>query len=99
MPVRVRIGDLAEGEIYPVPELNAVLVKLGGEVHAFVDQCPHANCNFSLNGAVEGDTLVCICHYGRFDIRTGRSLTPELTGEPLRRIGVRIEGDEAVLEQ
>jgi len=34
-------------------------------------------------GQLEGDVLVCTCHWAKFDLKTGTSLVPELTTEPL----------------
>jgi len=93
--MRVKISDLREGAITPLD--GVILIRLGREVYTYRDECPHAYCTLLTAGVVEGQTLICTCHYCKFDIPTGRSLTPELTTEPLSRVPVRIVGDEVVV--
>ncbi|AET32485.1 Rieske (2Fe-2S) protein [Pyrobaculum ferrireducens] len=96
MPLKIR--ELPEGVIVPVPGTEVFAVRRGNEVHVYRDECPHAYCNFTTSGLVEGDYLICTCHWCRFDLRTVASLTPELTAEPLKKLRYRIEGDELVAE-
>lgn len=44
---------------------------LDGQVHAFDDTCPHAGCSLA-DGELEDDSVVCPCHFARFDLTTGR---------------------------
>ena len=97
MVVRVKIGELREGEIRRLDELNAIIVKVGGKVFAYIDECPHAGCSFSDAGRVEGKELICLCHYAKFDIESGKSLSPELTDKPLTPVPIRVEGDDVVV--
>lgn len=62
-----------EGELVAVDvEGTAVAVAvLDGQVHAFDDTCPHAGCSLA-EGELEDDSVVCPCHFARFDIHTGR---------------------------
>ena len=62
-----------EGELVAIDvEGTAVAVAvLDGEVHAFDDTCPHAGCSLA-EGELEDDSVVCPCHFARFDIHTGR---------------------------
>ncbi|MCX8137180.1 Rieske (2Fe-2S) protein [Pyrobaculum aerophilum] len=94
--MRIKIKDLAENAITPLPELGAFAVKRGGEIYVYKDECPHAYCNFTTSGQLEGDYIICTCHWCKFDLRTGASLTPELTAEPLRKINFKVEGEELV---
>lgn len=41
-----------------------------GVLHAVDDQCTHQQCSLS-DGEVEGGAILCPCHFGRFDLRTG----------------------------
>ncbi len=61
-----------EGELTAVDvDGTAVAVTvLDGQVHAFDDTCPHAGCSLS-EGELEDDSVVCPCHFARFDITTG----------------------------
>jgi nitrite reductase/ring-hydroxylating ferredoxin subunit len=62
-----------EGELVAVDVAGtAVAVAvLDGEVHAFDDTCPHAGCSLA-EGELEDDSVVCPCHFARFDIHTGQ---------------------------
>lgn len=44
-----------------------------GELHAFGDVCTHAGCSLA-DGELDGHTVVCPCHFSRFDVRTGAVL-------------------------
>ena len=61
-----------EGELVAVEvDGTAVAVTvLGGALHAFDDTCPHAGCSLA-DGDLDGQTVVCPCHFARFDIPTG----------------------------
>lgn len=47
------------------------LCRVGGEVHAFADQCPHLGASLSA-GALAGTYVECPAHYALFDVTTGR---------------------------
>jgi nitrite reductase/ring-hydroxylating ferredoxin subunit len=61
-----------EGELVTVEvEGTAVAVAvLDGQLHAFDDTCPHAGCSLA-EGELEDDSVVCPCHFARFDLTTG----------------------------
>ncbi len=57
----------------------------GGELHAFDDLCTHEQCNLSYEGGqIEDGKVVCGCHMGTFDLRTGRVLG----GPPKAPLGI-----------
>ncbi len=60
-------GELVAVDVEGTPVAVAVL---DGEVHAFDDTCPHAGCSLA-EGELEDDSVVCPCHFSRFDITTG----------------------------
>jgi len=64
-----------EGELVAVEvDGTAVAVAvLDGQVHAFDDTCPHAGCSLA-EGELEDDSVVCPCHFARFDLTTGRAV-------------------------
>lgn len=49
---------------------DVVLANLDGELHALDGICTHETCPLS-KGWIEDGCLVCECHGGTFDIRTG----------------------------
>jgi 3-phenylpropionate/trans-cinnamate dioxygenase ferredoxin subunit len=88
------LSDLREGEPMPVrfgAEAIA-LYRVGGEVHALADVCTHEFALLS-QGFVEDGAIECPLHQAKFDIRTGRCLSPPAT-EDLKCYAVRIEGGE-----
>ncbi len=60
-------GELVAVDVEGTPVAVTVL---DGEVHAFDDTCPHAGCSLA-EGEIEDDSVVCPCHFARFDITTG----------------------------
>ncbi len=96
--MRIKISEIKEGAITPIPGTDCFAVKTNGKIYVYRDQCPHAFCQFTTAGQLEGDVLICTCHWARFDLKTGRSLVPELTTAPLIPAKYKIENDELVVE-
>lgn len=61
-------GVLLDGE-------DVAIYNLGGTFHATENICTHAMARLS-DGYLDGDTIECPLHGGRFDVRTGAALTP-----------------------
>ena len=72
---RVDVELPAEGEltVVDVGGERVAVARLDGVVHAFDDACTHAQCSLS-GGEVEDGAVVCPCHQGRFDLRSGAVL-------------------------
>ena len=49
------------------------VANVDGTLYAFADACTHMQCSLS-GGELEGRTVVCPCHLGTFDVRTGEVL-------------------------
>ncbi len=49
---------------------RVAVANVDGELFAFQDECTHEECPLS-DGDLEGHLVVCICHGGTFDVRTG----------------------------
>jgi 3-phenylpropionate/trans-cinnamate dioxygenase ferredoxin subunit len=66
-----------------------------GSLAAFDDMCTHEECPLS-EGELEGDHVVCYCHSGEFDVRTGAVVKgpPE---DPLPTYELRIEGEDLLV--
>jgi len=80
-PVHVDIGDT------PV-----CLVRTGGAVHAIRDECTHQAVPLS-EGEVADGAIECWLHGSRFDLATGRVLSPPAT-RPVAVYGVRTDGED-----
>lgn len=77
--------DLPEGEAlyfhYPGKDDQAVLLNLpGAGLVAFSQKCTHLSC--SVYYRAESEELICPCHDGKFDARTGEPTA----GPPQRRL-------------
>ncbi len=61
-----------EGELVAVEVdgTDVAVAVLDGQLHAFDDTCPHAGCSLA-EGELEDQSVVCPCHFARFDITTG----------------------------
>jgi nitrite reductase/ring-hydroxylating ferredoxin subunit len=64
--------ELGDGELaaYEVDGRFVAVARVGDEVYAFDDVCTHRGCSLS-EGVLEGHEVVCPCHAGTFDVRTG----------------------------
>jgi nitrite reductase/ring-hydroxylating ferredoxin subunit len=82
---------LGEGE-WP---LRAFLVRVGEDVHAYVNRCPHAGrqLNFLPDRFLtpDGALIQCLAHGAQFEKATGECVAGPCVGEHLTRIPVVIE--------
>jgi len=69
---------------------TVALFRSGDEVFATDALCTHGNARLC-DGFVEGVTVECPLHQGRFDLRNGAPLCEPVT-EAVRTYPVRIEG-------
>ena len=93
-----KISDFPEGKL---KEVNAdgkpiLVVKLNGNIYAIGNVCTHEECSLS-DGELEGNLVVCSCHYAKFDLKTGKNVEKPITGndidnEPSYKI--RVKNDE-----
>lgn len=88
------LADLADDAALAVKLGNRriALYRLDGKVHALDDVCSHALALLS-QGFIEDGAVECPLHGARFDIATGRCLSPPAT-VALRTYEARVEGDE-----
>jgi NADPH-dependent 2,4-dienoyl-CoA reductase/sulfur reductase-like enzyme/nitrite reductase/ring-hydroxylating ferredoxin subunit len=92
-PPVARFSELAENSITRkrlADELEVILVRSDGEVHAFGATCPHAGAPLD-EGAVCDGRLICPWHKAEFRIRDGALLQPpaldDLISYPVEREG------------
>lgn len=93
----VKPEELREGAVVGVKigERQVLLAKVEGRVYALSNRCPHKG--FPLHkGRLEGHTLTCAYHGGRFDIRTGACLKHPYETYPCKSFGVRVLEDETI---
>jgi len=88
------LADLADDAAFATKLGNRciALYRLDGKVHAIDDVCTHALALLS-QGFIEDGAVECPLHGARFDIATGRCLSPPATVD-LRTYAVRVEGGE-----
>lgn len=69
------VGDLAERELRRLtfdPLGDLVVTRVGAEVFALPETCPHANASLA-EGLIEGHRIICPLHFAEFDLRDGRA--------------------------
>ena len=93
----VRAFRLAEiGDDSPVHvdvgECPVCLVRAGGALYALRDECTHESVPLS-EGEVADGTIECWLHGSRFELATGRVLSPPAT-RPVAVFGVRTDGQD-----
>lgn len=91
--------ELQPGRPVPVKvgRTEVAVYRLGQEVYAIGDLCPHQIGIRLSGGTVEGDSVVCPMHHSRFDIRTGRVLGPP-SRESVFRYEVKVEDGVVYVE-
>ena len=92
------VGDLANGDMTPVEVEGRSLALYhlsDGTWHASDNVCTHA---FALltDGWLEGDTIECPLHAGRFDVRNGAGLGAPIEHD-LTIYPVRLDGDDVLV--
>ena len=68
------------------------LIRLGAQVTATRDACPHQAFPLSSGEVLDDDTLQCGWHGARFDCRNGAVRQGPAT-DPLEMFDVRLDGD------
>lgn len=84
---------LESASLAEVGGLKLAIVRTAtGEVHAVKDECTHGAVSLS-EGEVEDCTVECWLHGSRFDLVSGRPLSPPAI-VPLRVYPVKIQGED-----
>lgn len=73
----VQTDELSPGEVRHVEMMGQEIAvyNLDGEFFATSDRCTHMRARLS-DGYVTAGVVECPLHFGKFDIRTGRALSP-----------------------
>jgi nitrite reductase/ring-hydroxylating ferredoxin subunit len=72
------------------------LYRLGDEVHATSDTCPHLGASLSAGCVVDG-FIECPLHHALFDIRTGAA-DGSVTSRPVPTYPVKLDGDAIYID-
>ena len=92
-----RLADLPadQGYLIEVAGEAIALFRVGDEVHAIENTCPHRGGPLAY-GDLRGGAVHCPLHAWAFDVRTGRC--DEFPEASLRTFVVHVEGDAVQLE-
>lgn len=72
------------------------IYNIADKIYATTDICSHKRC-FLTDGFLEGTTVECPCHGGKFDIKTGAVLALP-PNAPIKTYPVRIVDDDIEVE-
>jgi 3-phenylpropionate/trans-cinnamate dioxygenase ferredoxin subunit len=67
-----------------------------GELHAISDICSHGQVSLS-DGEIEGCTVECWLHGSRFDLRTGKPLSPPAV-RPVPVYPLTVDGEQVLVD-
>ncbi|HET9595874.1 MAG TPA: Rieske 2Fe-2S domain-containing protein [Anaeromyxobacteraceae bacterium] len=92
-----RLSDLpaTQGYLVEVGGEVVALFRVGDEVHAIENRCPHRDGPLAF-GDLKGSTVYCPVHAWDFDVRTGRC--GEFPRVAVRTFPVQVRGDEVLIE-
>lgn len=91
----VEVSGLAMGGAvrFEIGGTAVALFKLDSQFFAISDLCTHARGRLS-SGFLEAGVVECPLHFGKFDVRTGKALSPpckiDVQVFPVRREGARV---------
>ena len=94
-----QVSDVPPGTIKPVQvgDAEVALVNLDGQFYAIGDVCTHAHCSLS-DGELEDGTVICPCHGGGFDVKTGEvKYAPPMVDVPV--YPVKVEGNDILVAE
>jgi toluene monooxygenase system ferredoxin subunit len=68
----IELDEIWEGELVTrqVDGIAVLLINIDGDIHAFLDKCPHAGTPLN-QGLLEGRVLTCASHLWQFDVADG----------------------------
>lgn len=95
-----RLDELQHGAVREIPlgetdwPLTCLLLRMGEEVHAYLNRCPHALRQLNFRPGVflnaDGTLIQCSSHGALFEKDTGLCVAGPCAGESLRRIPVDV---------
>lgn len=86
------VDDILQDDVVGVEVAgrDIAIYSVDGTVYATDNICTHGQARLC-DGFLEGHTIECPLHQGKFDVRDGRPLCEPVT-EPVRSYSVKIEG-------
>ncbi|PCI33706.1 MAG: biphenyl 2,3-dioxygenase [Elusimicrobia bacterium] len=83
-------------KIVEVGGVRIAICDVQGTLYAIQDVCTHDDAPLG-EGSLEGDSVVCSRHGGRFDVKTGAATQmPAIV--PVKTFKVLVDGDDVSLE-
>jgi nitrite reductase/ring-hydroxylating ferredoxin subunit len=77
---------------FDVKGTRVAVANVRGTLYAFDDTCTHEQCSLA-EGELDDATVICPCHQGAFDVRTGEVVAPP-PPLPVKTYQVRTNGDD-----
>ena len=89
-----KTSDIPPGErlVVQLGRTWVVIFNVEGSLYAIEDECSHEEYPLS-DGILDGCEIECVHHGARFDITTGKNLSPPAL-IPVKSFEVLVEGDE-----
>lgn len=90
-------GEIEEGsmKVFGVKDKEIVLVKVGGKLYAFDNECTHRGGSLG-EGGLNEHVVTCPWHMAQFDVRTGKVLSLPAT-ESVKTYEVKVEGGDVLV--
>jgi 3-phenylpropionate/trans-cinnamate dioxygenase ferredoxin subunit len=92
------VADVKADQGLPVKvgDKTLAIYRVGDNVYALEDVCPHADALLS-NGFIDGDKVECPLHQAQFHIPSGKCLGPPADRD-LVSFPARIEGNDILVD-
>jgi nitrite reductase/ring-hydroxylating ferredoxin subunit len=100
MPQKMPAPDeIGEGEVVGAAHNDKPLLfaKVQGVIYALSDKCPHRGFPLHHKGKLNGYTLTCAYHGGRFDIRTGACMRHPTESSPCEVFATQVGADGEIV--
>jgi nitrite reductase/ring-hydroxylating ferredoxin subunit len=94
-----QVADFPSGSLKKVMvgDEEVVVANVGGKLFAITNKCTHRGGPLN-EGELEGSTIVCPWHGGKFDVTEGKVVSPPPMKDEAS-FNVRIEGTKVLLKK
>lgn len=91
-------SELASGQkkAMTVAGVRLMIAHIGGEFFAIDDACTHLGCSLGEEGMLDGSTITCGCHGGKFNVASGKVVGPP-PQKDTKSYAVKVEGDDVLV--